>query len=208
MKGAVTFYYHRDDFLAALGDATVVENVARRSIQNPTEWNQRAENKPLPFQQCDLTMSTANGANFIQIWNYVLPEIQAFNGNDAYSFRVGGDYASPRVIETTHQFFAIGFDHVSKGQGNQFTMKVFDDETREYTSHLANRGHKAKFYCWITDYPQEFASMFEIGPVNDQIIHFMFTNVVYATYDEVRQHNSFFLTSQLQLSSIIRMMCS
>ena len=204
LKAKVTFYHDRDEWLAALGDANIVQNVATRGIKNPQTWNQRAENIRLPWHQCDLTFhpdDTCEGpcaaSQYMQIWNYQVPEIGAFNDNDAYSFRVGGSFSNKRKIEAAHPFYALGFDHVSKGQGNEFTMKVFDDEAREYTSNLGNRGQLAKFYGWITDDPEEATTIFEIGPVNNEIIHFMYTNIAYATYDDVSIVPSFPLAAKI-----------
>ncbi|KAL3918506.1 MAG: hypothetical protein SGILL_004205, partial [Bacillariaceae sp.] len=185
---ATTFYYDRNEFMAALGDANVIQNVARRSNWD-TDYP--SEGKPLPFQQCDLNFvrDDENGITSMVIWNHNEPSLnEAWGGSDAYAFRVGDlSQEVGRVVETTDPFYAVGFDHISKGQGDGFAINIFN-ETFEYNSNQAHIGGKPKFYGWISD--TDIASSFEIGsgPTTNtwdpNIINFMFTNIVYATTAE------------------------
>ena len=160
-------------------------------MSNPTEWSHRAENKRLPLQQCDLKFENNDGNEWMQIWNYIIPEVErGFNGNDAYSFRVGNLTKTPgRIVDTSYPFYALGFDHGSKGQGNGFAIKVFDDEVRSYRSTQLNRaGAKAEFFGWISD--TDYVDTFEIGGADwlpdGGVTHVMLTNIIFATRDEVR----------------------
>ncbi|KAL3918878.1 MAG: hypothetical protein SGILL_004036 [Bacillariaceae sp.] len=184
VHAAVTFYNDREIFLAALEGANVIESTAKR-----TSWDQdwQTDNRNLPFQQCDLNFPADpdNGINSMQIWNHNNEQLNvAWNGIDSYSFRVY-DGVPGRTIETTDSFYAIGFDHISKGQGNGFTINIFG-ESLDYGSNKANEGQKPKFYGWISDDVEASSFQIENGITTNSgdTLHFMFTNVAYATADE------------------------
>ena len=109
---------------------------------------------------------------------------KAFNGNAVWFLWLKETVHEGYTIKTEHPFYAMGFDFAGSGSP-QFGIKIFGDEVQYFNMPCLHCGAPAQFLGLISD--GEPVSEFEIEalPGRTNIHSMAFTNVAYATPDDV-----------------------
>ena len=209
-NAGVTFYSSRAAFMEALTEsgATLVENVAYSA--------QAQENVFLPFAQCSLTFPKDEEKNphIMQVFG---PEFNnklydTFGGNYVYATGDMGNITEERgvLVETSHEFFAMGFDAGAQARGDWLGIKIpFSAQTPVFEHPITdlNAGNPATFFGWISSDKNAVANGFELGagPSNTHIsdkLNMRFTNIVYATFDATVRDKRLVLSFVLLVSTL------
>lgn len=191
LQSAVTFYNDRDQYLQALGSANIVEATASRTKTN--FWAENIRIQETDFEQCGLAFSwggETDHMSYIQMrfgdheGDRNVNGDKAFGGEAVYWVWLKKTTHDGTTVKTDYPFYAMGFDVAGAGSP-LFGIKIFGEDVAYYNMPSAHLGEQSQFVGWISD--GEPMSEFELiaNPDRERIIAMAFTNVAYATTEDV-----------------------